>query len=77
MLISFNAHVNWTLELTATSFQGASVDVVSTSSTSGTGFLPLFDGPADPAGTDAPLGFAEVAPAAAAAAAAAAAITAG
>ena len=33
MLISFRAHVNWTLELTATNFQGASVDVVSTSST--------------------------------------------
>ena len=74
ILMSFNPQVNWTFELTATSFQGASVDVFSTSSIWGTGFLPLLGGPAVPVVAAVPLGLAAVA---AAAAAAAAAITAG
>ena len=83
MEISFNPHVNCTLELTATSFHGASVVVLSTSSTLGGGPLILFTGIMGPDPTPLPLpdplapGTPVVPAAVAAAAAAAAAITAG
>ena len=87
MEISFNPHVNCTLELTATSFHGASVVVLSTSSTLGGGALILFTGIMGPDPPPLPLPLPDplplvpgtpVVPAAvAAAAAAAAAMTAG